>query len=103
MKNGVDLNDIIRPLGRLNDEGIVWIFRIGAGRYKTQMFSGKHLPGGNPVRLDLQRGQGVLLRQPAVAGQRAIARRRVLDGVDDNTEIYDGELESAIKHASKAG
>ncbi|HTY89346.1 MAG TPA: hypothetical protein VMB80_17995 [Candidatus Acidoferrum sp.] len=31
-----------------------------------------------------------------------VASKRVQDGFDDDTEIYDGELESAIEYARKA-
>jgi hypothetical protein len=44
-----------------------------------------------------------LLRQRfAVEHLSPIASKRVQDGFDDNTEIYDGELKSAIEDARKA-
>ena len=43
-----------------------------------------------------------LLRQGiAVEHILPVAKKRVEDNVDDDTEMYDGELEAAIKHASR--
>ena len=44
-----------------------------------------------------------LLRQRiAVEHVLPVARQRVESGVDDDTEMYDGELEAAIEYASHA-
>lgn len=55
-----------------------------------------------PLR-DLSRQElATFLRQRiAVEHVLPIAKRRLDDGVDDETEIYDGELESAIEYVSK--
>jgi hypothetical protein len=54
-----------------------------------------------PLR-DLSREElATLLRQRiAVEHVLPIAKRRVHDGIDDDTEMYDGELEAAIEYAS---
>ena len=56
-----------------------------------------------PLR-DLSREElATLLRQRiAVEHVLPVARRRVQSGVDDDTEMYDGELEAAIEYASHA-
>ncbi len=56
-----------------------------------------------PLR-DLSREElATLLRQRiAVEHVIPIAKQRVRDGLDDNTEMYEGELEAAIDYASKA-
>jgi hypothetical protein len=56
-----------------------------------------------PLR-DLSREElATLLRQRiAVEHVLPIARQRVESGLDDDTEIYDGELEAAIEYASHA-
>ena len=56
-----------------------------------------------PLR-DLSREElATLLRQRiAVEHILPIARQRVQSGADDDTEMYDGELESAIEYASHA-
>lgn len=54
-----------------------------------------------PLR-ELSRGElATLLRQRiAVEHVLPVARQRVQYGVDDGTEMYDGELEDAIEYAS---
>lgn len=56
-----------------------------------------------PLR-DLSREElATLLRQRiAVEHVLPVARQRVQSGVDDDTEMYDGELEAAIEYASHA-
>jgi hypothetical protein len=56
-----------------------------------------------PLR-DLSREElATLLRQKyAVEHLLPIAKKRLADGDDDDTEMFDGELEEAIKHATKA-
>jgi hypothetical protein len=56
-----------------------------------------------PLR-DLTREElATLLRQRiAVEHVLPIAKRRLQSGVDDDTEIYDGELEAAIEYANNA-
>ena len=56
-----------------------------------------------PLR-DLSREElATLLRQRiAVEHILPIARQRVESGIDDDTEMYDGELEAAIAYASHA-
>ena len=56
-----------------------------------------------PLR-DLSREElATLLRQRiAVEHVLPVARQRVQSGVDDNTEMYNGELEAAIEYASQA-
>jgi hypothetical protein len=56
-----------------------------------------------PIR-DLSREElATLLRQRiAVEHVLPVARQRVQSGVDDDTEMYDGELEAAIEYASNA-
>jgi hypothetical protein len=58
---------------------------------------------GKPLR-DLSRAElATLLRQRiALEHLLPIAKKRLEDGVDDDTEMYDGELESAIEYASNA-
>jgi hypothetical protein len=55
-----------------------------------------------PLR-DLSREElATLLRQRfAVEHVLPIARKRLQEGVDDDTEMYDGELEAAIEYASR--
>jgi len=56
-----------------------------------------------PLRELTNQELATLLRQRvAVDHILPIASRRVLDGVDDDTEIYDGELKNAVDDASKA-
>jgi hypothetical protein len=56
-----------------------------------------------PLRDLTNQELATLLRQRfAVEQLLSIASQRVLDGVDDDTEIYDGELESAIEYARTA-
>lgn len=56
-----------------------------------------------PLR-DLSREElATLLRQRiAVEHVLPVARQRVQSGVDDDTEMHDGELEAAIEYASHA-
>jgi hypothetical protein len=56
-----------------------------------------------PLR-DLSREElATLLRQRyAVEHLLPIAKKRLEDGSDDNTEMFDGELQEAIEYASKA-
>jgi hypothetical protein len=43
-----------------------------------------------------------LLRQRIATEQiLPLARKRVEDGIDDNTEMFEGELEEAIEYAAK--
>jgi CDI immunity proteins len=53
---------------------------------------------------DLSREElATLLRQRfAVEQILPVARKRLADGIDDETEIFDGELQEAIEDASKA-
>lgn len=55
-----------------------------------------------PLR-DLSRKElATLLRQRiAVEHVLPVARQRVADGVDDDAEMYDGELEAAVEYASR--
>ena len=55
-----------------------------------------------PLR-DLSREElATLLRQRyAVEHLLPIAKNRLENGVDDDTEMFDGELQEAIEHASK--
>ena len=55
-----------------------------------------------PLR-DLSREElATLLRQRiAVDHVLPIAKKRVQDGADDDTEMYEGELEAAIEYASR--
>lgn len=55
-----------------------------------------------PLR-DLSREElATLLRQRiAVEHLLPIARHRLEHGIDDDTEMYDGELESAVEYASR--
>jgi hypothetical protein len=56
-----------------------------------------------PLRDLTNQELATLLRQRiAVEQLLPIASQRVLDGFDDDTEIYDGELQSAIKYSRKA-
>jgi len=56
-----------------------------------------------PLRDLTNQELATLLRQRfAVEHILPIASQRVQDGFDDDTEIYDGELESAIEYARKA-
>ena len=56
-----------------------------------------------PLRDLTNQELATLLRQRfAVEQLLPIASQRVLDGFDDDTEIYDGELQSAIEYARKA-
>ena len=56
-----------------------------------------------PLRDLTNQELATLLRQRfAVEHLLPIASKRVQDGSDDDTEIYDGELESAIEYARKA-
>ena len=56
-----------------------------------------------PLRDLTNQELATLLRQRfAVEQLLPIASQRVLNGFDDDTEIYDGELESAIEYARKA-
>ena len=43
-----------------------------------------------------------LRQRIAMAQILAIAESRITDGVDDDTEMYDGELEAAIEFARKS-
>jgi hypothetical protein len=54
---------------------------------------------------DLTRGElATLLRQRyAVEHLLPVAKTRLEQGVDDNTEMFDGELNEAIDYARKAG
>jgi hypothetical protein len=56
-----------------------------------------------PLR-DLSREElATLLRQRiAVEHLLPIAKKRLEDGIDDDTEMFDGELQEAIEHASHA-
>jgi hypothetical protein len=56
-----------------------------------------------PLR-DLSREElATLLRQRfAVEQLLPVARKRLEDGVDDDTEMFDGELQEATEYASKA-
>lgn len=56
-----------------------------------------------PLR-DLSREElATLLRQRfAVERLIPVARKRLEDGIDDDTEMFDGELQEAIEYASKA-
>ena len=55
-----------------------------------------------PLRDLTNQELATLLRQRlAVEQLLPIASQRVLDGSDDDTEIYDGELERAIEYARK--
>jgi len=56
-----------------------------------------------PLR-DLSREElATLLRQRiAVEHLLPIAKKRLEDGIDDNTESYEGELNAAIEYASNA-
>ena len=56
-----------------------------------------------PLR-DLSREElATLLRQRfAVEHLLPVARKRLADGIDDDTEMFDGELQEAIDYASKA-
>jgi hypothetical protein len=56
-----------------------------------------------PLR-ELTNGElATLLRQRlAVEHILPVASKRMLDGFDDETELYDGELESAIEYARQA-
>jgi hypothetical protein len=53
--------------------------------------------------LDLSRVElATLLRQRfAIEQILPVARQRLADGIDDGTEIFDGELQEAIEDASK--
>jgi hypothetical protein len=42
-----------------------------------------------------------LRQRVAVEHVLPIAKKRLQDSVDDDTEVYDGELEAAIEYASK--
>lgn len=55
-----------------------------------------------PLR-DLSREElATLLRQRiAVEHVVPVAKQRVRDGIDDDTEMYEGELEAAIEYASR--
>ena len=54
-----------------------------------------------PVQEGLE--QATLLRQRmAVDHVLPIAKRRLQDSLEDDTEMYDGELEAAIEYASRA-
>ena len=56
-----------------------------------------------PLRDLTNQELATLLRQRfAVEQLLPIASQRVLDGFDDDTEIYDRELQSAIEYARKA-
>jgi hypothetical protein len=56
-----------------------------------------------PIRDLTNQELATLLRQRfAVEQLLPVASQRVLDGFDDDTEICDGELESAIEYARKA-
>lgn len=44
----------------------------------------------------------LLLQRIAIEHLLPIAAKRVQDGFDDDTEIYDGELENAVQSARKA-
>jgi len=56
-----------------------------------------------PLRELSREELATLLRQRiAVDHILPVAKRKLLEGFDDNTEMYDGELESAIEYASKA-
>lgn len=56
-----------------------------------------------PLRDLTNQELATLLRQRfAVEYILPIARKRVLNGFDDKTEIYDGELENAIEYVRKA-
>jgi hypothetical protein len=56
-----------------------------------------------PLR-DLSREElATLLRQRfAVEHLLPIARKRLADGIDDDTEMFDGELQEAVDYASRA-
>lgn len=55
-----------------------------------------------PLQELTNREMATLLNQRlAVKHILPIASKRVLDGFDDDTEIYDGELEDAIDYARK--
>jgi hypothetical protein len=56
-----------------------------------------------PIRDLTNQELATLLRQRfAVEHLLPVASQRVRDGFDDDTEIYDGELESAIEYSRKA-
>jgi hypothetical protein len=56
-----------------------------------------------PIRNLSREELGLLLRQRiAVEHVLPIAKKRVRDGSNDDTEWYDGQLEDAIDHAEKA-
>lgn len=52
---------------------------------------------------DLSREELATLLRQRIAGEHVlpVARQRVQNGIDDDTEMYDGELEAAIEHASR--
>jgi hypothetical protein len=55
-----------------------------------------------PIRDLSNEDLATLLRQRfAVEQILPIARQRLADGIDDETEIFDGELQEAIEDASK--
>jgi hypothetical protein len=59
------------------------------------------LAWSKPIRELSREELATLLRQRiAVEHLLPIAKNRLEDGIDDDTEFYDGELESAIKEAS---
>jgi hypothetical protein len=56
-----------------------------------------------PLRDLTNQELATLMRQGfAVEQLLPMASQRVLDGFDDDTEIYDGELQSAIEYTRKA-
>lgn len=56
-----------------------------------------------PVRDLTNQELATLLRQRfAVEHLLPIASKRLQDGFDDDTEFFDGELQSAVEYASKA-
>ena len=58
---------------------------------------------GKPLRDLTNQEMATLLRQRvAVEHILPFTRKRVESSVDDNTEIYDGELKAAIQDASNA-
>jgi len=52
---------------------------------------------------DLTREELATLLRQEIAVEHVLpeAKRRLQDGIDDDSELYDGELEAAIKSASK--
>ncbi len=56
-----------------------------------------------PLR-DLSREElATLLRQRyAVEHLLSVAKKRLADGIEDDTEMFDGELREAVEYASKA-